>query len=714
LNYEGNGSPHTAILSGLTQIPSNMAIGATWNPGYAQTVGQVVGRDLTALGVNMLLGPSLDVLETPQPGSTADMGVRSFGGDPYWVGLMGQAYISGVHQGSNNRMAVIAKHFPGNGSSDRPVDDEVPTVRKSLEQLKQIELAPFFAVTNGRTNSAATVDGLLTTHIRYQGFQGNIRATTVPVSFDPQALKTLMSLDAFTGWRQSGGVIVSDSLGVRSVEKFYDDTEREFPHRRIAKDALLAGNDLLYLSEFALGKGDFAAELANIKDTIIWFREKYETDTSFAQRVDEAVLRILQLKLRLYGGDFSEENILQDTASLSRIIEPANATMLGLAQAAITLISPSQAELVERLASPPGLGDQIIIFTDERQVQQCSACAPISVIGKTALEQRILSLYGPGATAQVQPNQIRSFSFAELAAFLAAGPGGVFPVMTPTAVTPTAVTPTAPIPIDITETAEPTENALPTFTPTATATATPPPEYWVQEWLRDATWIIFAVQNKTEASLVLHQFLAQRTDLIRGRKVIVFAYDAPYYLDTTEISKLTAYFSLYNKSSAAIDTSVRALFQEIPLPGALPVSVPGIGYDLFRQTQPNAQQLIELFIISDSGLVQSPPGEAPLDASVGDTLHLQTGVIRDQNGNAVPDGTIVQFIQQDRIQGLVNIIANVSTSNGLAVFDYILEARTGQFRITAVSGDATRSQAVDIIIEDDAQVRIITPTPAPT
>ena len=45
-------------------------------------------------------------------------------------------------------MMVIAKHFPGRGDSDRSPEEEVATVRKSLEQLKQVELPPFFAVTN--------------------------------------------------------------------------------------------------------------------------------------------------------------------------------------------------------------------------------------------------------------------------------------------------------------------------------------------------------------------------------------------------------------------------------------------------------------------------------------------------------------------------------------------------------------------------------------
>ncbi len=82
----------------------------------------------------------------------------------------------------------------------------------------------------------------------------------------------------------------------------------------------------------------------------------------------------------------------------------------------------------------------------------------------------------------------------------------------------------------------------------------------------------------------------------------------------------------------------------------------------------------------------------------------------------VPDGTIVQFVQRDRIQGTVNIISEVPTENGTSRLDYVIEARTGpgQFRITALAGDATISQEVDIAIEDEAQVAIIVPTSAPT
>ncbi|MFQ5398600.1 MAG: glycoside hydrolase family 3 N-terminal domain-containing protein [Anaerolineae bacterium] len=707
INHEGDGYPHTAIINGLTEIPSSMAIGATWQPQYAEIVGEIVGRELSALGVNMLLGPSLDVLENPAPFSPGDQGTRTFGGDPYWVGRMGQAYTTGVHAGSRDRLAVVAKHFPGNGSSDRPIDEEVATVRKSLEQLKQIELAPFFAVTGNAEDHQAVADALLATHIRYQGFQGNIRATTAPVSFDPQALNSLMQLPEFTNWRQKGGVLVSDALGIRAVERFYDDTEQEFPHRRVAKDAFLAGNDLLYLADFALGRASYDQQLANIKDTILWFREKYVSDPSFQQRVDEAVLRILQLKLRLYEGDFSLQNVTVDESKISEEIGQDEAALVDIAQGALTLIAPSQSELIERLASPPGADDRIVIFTDVRQVRQCSTCPSQPLIDRNALADRMLALYGPEASDQVNASQIRSFSFVDLQDFLDAGPG---PILLPTVEITSAVPITLGLEGPLLEV-----EGTPTSTPTPVPTPAPPPGYFVQESLRDATWIIFAMLDVNPDSQALNEFLALRPDIVRNSRVIVFAYNAPYYLDTTEISKLTAYYGVYSKVDTFIDASVRALFQESPLKGASPVDIEGTSYDLFEKTQPDPDQVIELYIASN-GETQSPPSEEPLATSIGDTLRLQTGVILDQNGHPVPDGTMVRFIQQDRIQGVVNIILDVPTTDGVAQLDYVLEARTGpgQFRITAQSGDAAISHEVDISIAEEAQVVIINPTPVPS
>src|SRR5690242_5475506 len=135
-------------------------------------------------------------------------------------------------------MIVVAKHFPGRGDSDRSPDEEVATVRKSLEELKQIELPPFFAVTSS-TDATGLADGLLVSHIRYQGFQGNIRATTRPVSLDETALSDVIALPEFTTWRANGGLIVSDALGSQAVRDFYSQTGETFAPRLVARDAFV-------------------------------------------------------------------------------------------------------------------------------------------------------------------------------------------------------------------------------------------------------------------------------------------------------------------------------------------------------------------------------------------------------------------------------------------------------------------------------------------
>ena len=318
ISQEGDGYPNDQILSGLTQLPNAMAMGATWNRDLVSQVGGVLGQELSTLGVNLLLGPSLDVLENPQAGSGNDLGTRAFGGDPYWVGELGRAYISSVHQSANGKIAVIAKHFPGMGSADRLPVEEVATVRKSLEQLTNFDLVPFFNVTGNVASETATADGLLVSHIRYQGFQGNIRASTRPISLDLQAFSQLMILPPLTTWRESGGVMVSDDLGSPAVRRFFEVTNpnQAYDAKRVTLNAFLAGNDILYLGEITSSEDiDSYSTILNILD---FFTQRYGEDPAFAQRVDESVLRILNLKSRMYPV-FNLEEILPPLDGLATL-----------------------------------------------------------------------------------------------------------------------------------------------------------------------------------------------------------------------------------------------------------------------------------------------------------------------------------------------------------------------------------------------------------
>jgi len=674
VHHEGNGMPFTGIVNGTTPLPSEMALGATWNLSYAETVGQIVGQELRALGINMLLGPSLDVLESPRPESAGDLGVRAFGGEPFWVGQMGQAYVRGVHEGSEGQVAVVAKHFPGLGASDRSLEEEVSTVQRTLEKLRQVDLAPFFAVAQP-DDPLARPDGVMVSHIRFRGLEGGRFVATRPLSVDSQVLQRLLGLPELAGWREQGGVTVSDGLGVRALRRFYDPNEESFNSRRIAQDAFLAGNDLLLLSQFALSE-DWEDQIANVKSTITFFHERYDSDPSFQALVDTAVARILRLKLALYGDTFRLTATQPDVETIGEQVGLGREALSAMGRDAITLLSPPSPDLVP---SPPTPEDNIVVFTDGREGQPCATCAPVPYIDPLVLRDTILRLYGPDATGQVNPSLVANFTFDQLEEYMSAPP----PLPTPTPVAGEIVTPTLPHPVEAA--------------------------------LQGADWIIFAMLNPTgdlPQSGVVRRFLAERADALRGPHLIVLAYDAPYYLDATEISKLSAYYVAYSRIEPFIEASVRALFSEFAPVGTPPVSVAGINYDLLIQTSPDPEQTITLYIGETPEEGQPTPESPKLE--VGDELKLRTSVIADHNGHPVPDGAPVQFIFTYPQEGLEHSTVAV-THGGVAETTITLD-RTGQLDISIQADPVPRTIVLQITIQEGEPAVIvpITPTPRPT
>lgn len=669
ISQEGDGFPYDQILNGMTSLPSQMALGATWSTDLSRQVGNVLGKELEGLGFNLLLGPSLDVLEVPNSDSGGDLGIRTFGGDPFWVGELGQAYISGVHEGSNGKMVVAAKHFPGFGGSDRLPEEEVATVRSSLEQLKQIDLAPFFAVTGNAPDAQSMTDALLVSHIRYQGFQGNIRATTRPVSFDPQAFAQLMALPAFDTWRQNGGVMISDNLGSRAVRRFYDPSGQTFNGPLVARDAFLAGNDLLYLDNF-LSSGD-ADIYASYVRTLAFFAQKYREDPAFAQRVDQSVLRILTLKLKIYNNSFSVSATLPNSEVLNSIGISSQVTF-NVAQQAASLISPPLEELNIAIPSPPARDDHIVFISDTRVFQQCSYCRQQYSLDVDAFQNAIIRLYS--GSGQVIAGNLSSYSFQDLSDLLNAGTGVL----------------------------------------------------QIENDLRGADWIIFAmdsVSSDVPVSQALRQFLDQRPDLIQGKRLIVFAMSEPYALDATDISKLSAYYALYSRSSSFIAIAARILFHEVQPMGHLPVSVPGIGYEILEATSPDPNQVIHIYQ-ETSGIPPAAGTETPVpvnsEIKIGDQIPIISGIIVDHNGNQVPDGTIVRFTLYHDGENVPSQIVESQTSEGIARAKLLID-QSGEISIRADSGSATSSDilAFDIPPESvtatpPSAIQIPTETTSPT
>jgi len=665
ISQEGDGSPNDQLLNGMTPLADEMAIGATWNTSDAEVTGKILGEELNAIGFNLLLGPSLDVLDSTRTVDNEDLGVRTFGGDPYWVGEMGQAYIKGVHEGSSGQIAVIAKNFPGRGSADRPAEDEVATVRKSLEQLKQIELAPFFAVT-GTSDPLETTDGLLVSHIRYQGFQGNIRATTKPISLDSTALGQILSLSPLSDWRSAGGIMVSDNLGTASIQKFFDPTGTTFDARQVAKTAFLAGNDLLYLGNL-ISAGD-EDNYTTITKTIDLFLQKYREDQAFGKRVDDSVLRLLTMKFKEYS-DFDTATVLPTDYELSRV-GISEKTTFQVASDAVTLINPDKSELDSVLPNAPQISERIVFISDVITAKQCSTCSTQTVFSANDFNDAVLRLYGPNASAQIQGYRLSSYSFNDLQN-----------LMNQTG--------------DVTQ---------------------------LQDNLSSADWIIFSFAGVNDQAIgqgILTRFLSEKSDLLRNKRIIGFAFNAPYYLDATDISKFSAYYGIYGKSAPFMDVAARVLFQELIPSGYLPVSVEGVGYDIITATTPDPNQVIQLMVDSNNQgtptatVNQLSPTPATI-YKIGDSLAIRTGIIVDHNGHQVPDGTVVRFmIDTGSTSGSVETV-ETTTTDGIAKTAYRIPSK-GILGITVQADPATVSQTLRLDITDTGGVlTAIEPTTIPT
>ncbi|MGA9883293.1 MAG: glycoside hydrolase family 3 protein [Candidatus Acidiferrales bacterium] len=123
-----NGGPATAMPGGI-----NLA--ATWDPALAQEVGQQIGRDARAKGVNFLLGPGVNIYRAPMDGRNFEF----FGEDPYLASQIAVGYIEGVQ---SEGVSATIKHFVANNSEfSRHSLDEIIDERT----LREIYLPAFEA-----------------------------------------------------------------------------------------------------------------------------------------------------------------------------------------------------------------------------------------------------------------------------------------------------------------------------------------------------------------------------------------------------------------------------------------------------------------------------------------------------------------------------------------------------------------------------------------
>ena len=213
-----------ALGDGPTAFAGNMALGAIDDPALAERVGEAIGLEARAMGVNVVYAPVLDVASAP---ANAAIGIRSFGDDPARVAALGVAFLSGLRRAG---VAAAVKHFPGLGDTDTDTHHALAVVRAAARAARGRGPA-------ARSGPAidAGVPMVMSSHV------------AVPALNDGALLASTLAPAVMTGLlRRSygfGGVTISDALDMAAIAQGEAQADAVLAAVRAGVDLLLCGPD---------------------------------------------------------------------------------------------------------------------------------------------------------------------------------------------------------------------------------------------------------------------------------------------------------------------------------------------------------------------------------------------------------------------------------------------------------------------------------------
>lgn len=209
-------------LDSAMDFPKQMALGAIRDNQLIYRMGAEIGRQCQRLGIHINFAPVSDINSNP---SNPVIGARSFGESKENVALKASAYMRGLQQ---THVIATAKHFPGHGDTNIDSHNSLPTISRSSEQMRDVDLYPF------RKLIADSLMGIVTGHLH------------VPVMDNTPALAATLSEKIVTellknelGFR---GLVFTDALNMGGVH-------RSGKAMDVNLRALMAGNDILLYPE---------------------------------------------------------------------------------------------------------------------------------------------------------------------------------------------------------------------------------------------------------------------------------------------------------------------------------------------------------------------------------------------------------------------------------------------------------------------------------
>ncbi len=176
-----------------TQMTIWRAFAGMGDPGLPEAVFRESARRMRSCGINMYLGPVADVnSEYLNP----VIGTRAFSEDP---GEVAKAVALAVKTFAEEGILTSIKHFPGHGSSIGDSHFELPSLDRTLDELREKDIVPFIK------GIGAGADTVMTAHVAPRG-------RGIPASLDPAIVRGILREEI--GF---DGAIITDGLEMTGI-----------------------------------------------------------------------------------------------------------------------------------------------------------------------------------------------------------------------------------------------------------------------------------------------------------------------------------------------------------------------------------------------------------------------------------------------------------------------------------------------------------------